>query len=305
MVPPGAWDTHLHIFEPEKFPYASSRHYTPSSATFEQCKQFKSSLAVENICIAHGLAYGSDCTSLLHYLECFGGKARGICVIDVEAVTDDLLNIYHVAGVRSARLDFFKHKAMHSVDNQISLIESMASRLVQWGNKGWSIQIQQPHIEFWGRLRVMASELPVPLVVDHFALIRGESMRNGDAESLKELLEYAELLGALRDGNVWIKLSAPYRCSNLGHTYDDLEDHVRAMIEANPDRVLWGSDWPHTQRHEARIGKDPGVIESFQDINNEAWIQSLGRWLSESQWQKMWVSNPQRLYEQKSEGIVE
>lgn len=296
VVPEGAWDTHLHIFEPEKFPYASGRHFTPASATVEQFKRFKSSLGVENICIAHGLAYGSDCTSLLHYLEHFGSRARGICVIDVEAVTDDLLDIYHAAGVRSARLDFFKHEAMHDVDKQISLIGSMASRLAQWGNKGWSIQIQQPHIEFWGRLRAKASELSVPLVVDHFALIPGESLQKGDGKPPQELHGYAELLGALRDGNTWIKLSAPYRCSNLGPTYDDLEDQVKSITKANPERVLWGSDWPHTQRHEARIGKDPDVVESFQDVDNKAWIQSLSHWLSEDQWQQMWVFNPRQLY---------
>lgn len=144
-LPPGAWDTHFHIFEPDRF--------TPAPATLEQFEQFKSSLRVEYICVTHGLSYGSDCTSLLHYLHYFQGRASGICVLDVETTTDDLLDTYHAAGVRSVRLDLFKHEAMHDMERQISLIEATAARLTQWGKGRWSIQIQQPHLEFWGRLR--------------------------------------------------------------------------------------------------------------------------------------------------------
>ena len=113
-VPPGAWDTHFHIFEP---------NFTPAPATLEEFEKFKSSLGVEYVCVAHGLSYGSNCTSLLHYLHYFQGRASGICVLDVETTSDDLLNTYNAAGVRSARLDFFKHKAMHDLERQVSLIE--------------------------------------------------------------------------------------------------------------------------------------------------------------------------------------
>ncbi|CAF9930218.1 MAG: hypothetical protein ALECFALPRED_004552 [Alectoria fallacina] len=296
-VPPGAWDTHFHIFEPDSFPYASDRHFTPAPATLEEFERFKTSLGVEYVCVTHGLSYGSDCTSLLHYLHYFQGGASGICVLDVETTTDDLLDTYHAAGVRSARLDFFKHEAMHDLDRQVALIESTAARLTRWGkSRRWSIQIQQPHLESWGRLRRLASTLAFPLVVDHLGLVPGKSIQRGGATPGNESEGFAELLGALRDGNLWIKLSAPYRCSDLKHTYDDLEGHVRSMTEANPERVLWGSDWPHTQRHSNRIGQDSGAVEYFQEVDNKAWIGSLGRWLSEDQWQRMWVSNPQQLY---------
>ena len=295
-IPPGAWDTHFHIFEPDRFPFASDRHFTPAPATLEEFEQFRTSLGVDYICVTHGLSYGSDCTSLLHYLDYFQGQARGICVLDVETTTDNLLDTYHAAGIRSVRLDFFKHAAMHDLERQISLIESTATRLAQWGKGRWSIQIQQPHLEFWGRLRKTASTLSFPLVVDHFGLVPGKSMQKGGTTLSNESEGFAELLGALRDGNLWIKLSAPYRCSDLKHTYDDLEEHVRSMTEANPERVLWGSDWPHTQRHDTRIGKDSGAVECFQQVDNKAWVQSLSRWLSEDQWQRMWVTNPQQLY---------
>jgi predicted TIM-barrel fold metal-dependent hydrolase len=166
-------------------------------ATVEQLQQFETSIAVEHVCVTHGLSYGDDCTSLLHYLDHFKGKARGICVLDIETVTDDLLNIYHTAGVRSVRLDLIRSEATCGLDKQIALIESTAKRLVRWGKGRWSIQIQQPHIEFWGRLKGKAAIFPVPLVVDHFALIEGQSMRKEDAMPPVESEGFAELLGAL------------------------------------------------------------------------------------------------------------
>jgi predicted TIM-barrel fold metal-dependent hydrolase len=69
---------------------------------------------------------------------------------------------------------------------------------------------------------------------------------------------------------VWIKFSTPYRCSNLGHTYADLETLVRRFVQTNPDRVVWGSDWPHTQRHKDRIEKNPEALEPFLEIDNKA-----------------------------------
>lgn len=297
LVPPGAWDTHLHIFEHDKFPFAPDRHFTPAPATLEQLKHFETSIGVDHVCIAHGFSYGHDCSSLLSYLERFQGKARGICVLDIETVTDDLLNTYHAAGIRSVRLNFFKNEVAHDLEKQISLIKATATRLVRWGKSRWSIQILQPHIEFWGRLREAVATLPVPLVVDHFALIEGHSMRKKCTKPSVESDGFAELLGALRDGNVWMKLSAPYRCSDLGQTYHDLESIVKSLVAANPDRVLWGSDWPHTQRHENRIGKRPHDIEQFMEIDNNTWIQSLSRWLSEDEWRRMWVDNPRQLYD--------
>ena len=127
IIPSGAWDTHFHIFEPDRCPYASDRHFTPAPAKLGEFQRFKRSLGVDYVCVTHGLSYGSDCTSLLNYLIYFRGQARGICVLDVETTTDDLLDTYHAAGVRSVRLDFFKHGAMHDLERQVSLIESTAT----------------------------------------------------------------------------------------------------------------------------------------------------------------------------------
>lgn len=235
-------------------------------------------------------------------------------MLDLVTVTDEILDLYHEAGVRSVRLDFFRHTAMHYFDVQAWLIDATAQRLVQWrGNAGnkWSIQIQQPHLEFWPGLCEVIRQCPVPVVVDHMALITGSSYRYGDATNIQDgsYLRESERRGletlcqALRDGNLWIKISAPYRCSNLGPRYEDLRWVVRRFVDSNPRRMLWGSDWPHTQRHEDRFGKSRGKEEAFLEIDDRAWVESLSTWLSEEEWRLMWVENPAVLYDYQASVI--
>lgn len=299
-VPAGAWDTHLHIFEPDKYQFSSERHFTPSAATLDQLIAFESSIGVDHVCIAHGLSFGPDCTSLLDYLKYFNGTARGICVLDIDTVTDETLDAYHNAGVRSVRTDFFRAKAMDNVNIQIDLIQRTAQRLAAWGRHTWSVQIQQPHLSYWHKLCAVAKSLPCPLVVDHLALIQGPSMAVSGTDSTKfsytDQDSLDQLLEALRHGNTWIKISGPYRCSDLFHTLDDLEELVKLIVAANRERMVWGSDWPHTQRHKDRVGRTSDQLESFLKIEDETWIRSLSRWMTEEEWRMMWVDNPSKLY---------
>jgi len=211
-------------------------------------------------------------------------------------VTDATLDEYHAAGIRSVRLDFFKHVAMNDLEKQVALIEATAARLAKWGQKGWSIQAQQPHLEYWPKLRQVALTLPMPLVIDHMGLLKGKSMQKSDV-SVVESSDFKQLLEALKDGNLWMKISAPYRNSYQDFAYEDLQEMVTAMVKANPKRVVWGSDWPHTQRHEDRKGKSQEEKEPFLKIDDEAWIKSLSTWLSPDEWQAMWVDNPRTLYD--------
>lgn len=297
-VPSDAWNTHLHIFEPDKYPFSGGRHFTPSPATLEQLESFERSLGIDHICIAHGLSFGADCTSLLDYLNHFAGSARGICVLDIENVSDETLDIYHEAGVRSVRVDFFKAKAMDSVDLQIDLIQRTAKRLKDWGRHIWSVQVQQPHLEYWHKLGPVAQKLPVPLVVDHLALIQAPSMQTTDIKPLNfaAMDGMSSLLTALRHGNTWMKISAPYRCSDLFHTFDDLEGLVRLLVFTNRNRVIWGSDWPHTQRHKDRIGRDVNEQENYLNVEDQTWLKRLSQWMSDEEWLSMWIKNPSTLY---------
>ncbi|KAI9927129.1 hypothetical protein ASPWEDRAFT_121611 [Aspergillus wentii DTO 134E9] len=312
-VPSGAWDTHHHIFEPDRFPFAEGRHFTPARASLEQLQKFEESIGVEHVCIAHGLSYGADCSSLLYYLGQFQGSARGICVLNLEKITDDELNRYHEMGIRSVRLDFFRFNAVHDVVAQVQLIERTGHRLAQWQQSNhsvsspWSIQIQQPHLEFWPELRKAVARCLVPVVVDHFALIPASSLRANDCTTNIQDASYLEkneqvglaaLRDALHDGNLWVKLSAPYRCSNRAESgYDDMRWLVRFFVEGNPKRMLWGSDWPHTQRHQDRKANGCMDEEHFLSIDDRGWIESMSRWMSVDEWEDMWVRNPATFYD--------
>lgn len=311
-MPPGAWDTHLHVFETSKFPLADGRHFTPAPATLQQLKAFEESIGVQCVCIAHGLSYGADCNSLLHFIAEWNKQsttavARGICVLDLETVTDDLLDAYHAAGVRSVRLDFFRHRAMQDVDKQADLILKTDERLSAWlgergrreqGGKVWSIQIQQPRLDFWPRLREVGASLKRPLVVDHLASLECASLReHGVPWTSEEEEGFSELLQALREGNTWMKISAPYRCSDDAPMFQELKPIVRRIVDANPRRVVWGSDWPHTQRHKDRVGRNPEDTEPFLKVDDGRWVESLSTWLSDDEWKALWVENPCDLYD--------
>ncbi|TDZ13494.1 2-pyrone-4,6-dicarbaxylate hydrolase [Colletotrichum spinosum] len=298
-VPAGSWDTHHHIFEPARFPFAPGRHFTPSVATLDELKAFEQSIGVSHVCIAHGLSYGADCTSLLYYLQQFQGGARGICVLDLETVTDDLLDKYHEAGVRSVRLDFFKAQAMNDVDKQVGLVEATARRLRQWheGGRGWSIQIQQPNMSHWKQLGASIERCGLPVVLDHIGLVKAASFAPVGSVPAREQDGWQDLLRALGGGNLWVKISAPYRCSRADPEFGDLKDVVQELVGTNSKRLVWGSDWPHTQRHEDRHVRSRDEQEPFLEIDNAAWIRSLSTWLSEEEWRDLWVSNPSTLYD--------
>lgn len=121
----------------------------------------------------------------------------------------------------------------------------------------------------------MATSSPYPLVVEHFALIETKTFAlrehdedGGERSAKREGFEH--FLSALRGGNVWAKSSAPYRCLKISPAYDDLQPIARALTSANSERMLWASDWPHTQRHAYREEKDTSEVEEFQIVDNDA-----------------------------------
>lgn len=146
----------------------------------------------------------------MYYLGRFNEQARGICVLAETRVSDGVLDEYHAAGVRSLRLDFFRAQAMNDLVKQIEPIEATAKRLLVWHTtgKGWSIQIQQPNLAFWKRLRPVAANLGVPLVVDHMALVKTASARPTNSFPGIETEGWQDLLASLGDGHLWIKISA-------------------------------------------------------------------------------------------------
>ncbi|KAL1870423.1 hypothetical protein Daus18300_005109 [Diaporthe australafricana] len=302
LFPNGGWDTHHHIFEPVKFPYAENRHLTPPAATKEQYNEFKARCGISNSVISHGMSYGDDCTSLKAFIPELGGLelTRGIGIIDPQITTDEELLQMHRAGIRGVRVNLYRYKAMEDVALQKVALREHASRISRL-NLPWSLTITTTRTDFWDELEPFIREEIVPagvgLITDHFGLLKASSMvapefRNDVAKQPG----FAAIMRLVTEGSLCVKLSAPYRISEDEPEYKDVESLVRAYVDANKERVLWGSDWPHTPRMKVRSHEQAMKETPFLEVDDLAWLRSLRNWLSNEEWDLMMVKNPERLF---------
>lgn len=248
LFPNGGWDTHHHIFEPAKFPYAENRHLTPPAATLGQFREFKARCGISNSVISHGMSYGDDCTSLKAFIPKLGGLevTRGISIIDPRVTTDEELLQMHRAGVRGVRVNLYNYKAMEDVALQKVALREHASRISKL-NLPWSLTLTTTRTEFWDELEpfIRAEIVPtgVGLVTDHFGLLKASSMAPPEFKNnLAQQPGFAAIMRLVVEGSLYVKLSAPYRVSEDGPEYKDVESLVRTYVDANKERVLWGSD---------------------------------------------------------------
>lgn len=251
----GSWDTHHHIFErtcyilffqsvltilaANTFSYSATRHLTPPPATIEKFKDFKAQNRICKSVLVHGLSYGHDCSSLtafLHQLD--PSVTRGVCVIN-RSTTDAEIAAFHACGIRGIRLDLYEEGAMRDLDKQTEMLKFYARRISSWG---WSMAFLQLAPENWEPLSFIISSLTVNVVVDHHALMKAQSMLP-DGIAVEHQPGMQAIIRLLKAGNFWVKLSAPYRCSEAGPDYYDMKEVVRCLVDANPRRVVWGSDW--------------------------------------------------------------
>lgn len=193
------------------------------------------------------------------------------------------------------RIDYHLHKAQHDMEEQIRCMKRYANRIAPFG---WGLQIYHPHPEYYDSLAPIIASLSVTMVVDHFGGLKTASLlefQGIDTSSFDVAKQpgLKALCNLLKERKLWIKLSAPYRCSE-DPTLQDMKPLVRALVDANPDRVLYGSDWPHTQPfHRRPKGLKGEDVEEFLDFDDKAWVNQLKTWLSDDEWNKLMVKNPQ------------
>ncbi|GAA6023031.1 hypothetical protein JCM10207_002049 [Rhodosporidiobolus poonsookiae] len=307
LFPPGSWDTHHHIFDLDKFPLADTRHFTPDSAPLSALCQFHRDLGIDHAGLSHGLSFGSDISSLEHYMEYFEGTARAYGVINLETVTDEELDRLAAKGICGIRIDFHLHHCQHDLEAQKKWLQAYTERVA---GHLTGVQVYSPHPEFWDELTPIVLNSPVPIVLDHFGGLRTRSFveylarQSNDPAALAAASSFdvlsqpglAAIKGLLQSGKLYLKFSAPYRVSE-DPTYEDMEPLVRDLVSANPSGILYGSDWPHTQPFHRRP-KDlkPEDTEHFVNFDDRAWVTKLKSWMSDEDWQKMMVDNPRRLY---------
>ncbi|GAB5101300.1 amidohydrolase family protein [Caballeronia sp. HLA56] len=281
-LPPHACDCHTHVFpDSPNYPYSSARKYTPPFASVAQLRATLHGLQIPRVVIVQPSVYGSDNAATLDAVAEIGQQhARAVVVIDDHA-TDAHLDALHEAGARGVRLNL-EMLAEHDPARCTTLIRHTASKL---SARGW-------HIQLYSRLGLIASladvlgELDVPVVLDHFA-------RANAADGVRQP-GFDVILELVRAGNAYVKLSAPYLCSNDAPRYDDLANIAKALIEANPARMLWASNWPHPNPAHAFTADRVSPPEQVDDAGV---LNLLAKWAPDTAVRRrILADNPASLY---------
>lgn len=206
--------------------------------------------------LTHGLSYGEDCTSLGTFVpELDSGKTKAIGVIDPHTITPEEAENMRAVGICGIRVNLYRYQAMHDVERQKTALRDHA-RVLQKHCPRWSMAFTHVHPEFWTELKPFIEQEMTPtgirLVTDHFALLKGSSMlsiedHGGDGVvDVTQQPGFQAITDLMRAGHLFVKVSAPYRVSNQALGYDDLKPLVRVLSDANPKKLLWGSDWMYS-----------------------------------------------------------
>ncbi len=271
VLPPGAVDAHCHIFGPgDVFPFAAERRYTPCNAPKEKLWALRDYLGFERNVIVQATCHGTDNRALLDALKSAAGRARGVASVQ-KTVTDEMLLVLHDAGVRAVRFNFVKrlvdalpHETLAEIAERISLL-------------GWHTVIYFESQDL-AQLYDFISSLPGTVVVDH--------MGRPDVGLPVDGAEFELFLKLLSDNhNLYSKVSCPERLSSLGPPrYLDVLPFAKTVIDAFPDRVLWGTDWPHPNM-KTHMPDDGKLVDIIPLIATTSTLQH-----------KLLVDNPMNLY---------
>ena len=267
-LPPGSTDCHAHVFgSPDRFPYASNRFFNPPPGIhLQQYNDMHRALGVSRGVVVHSGAHGTDNAVLLDALARSGGRLRGVALIH-ERMTDDELGRLAAAGVRGYRANLVSRLGI-----QLEEARRLAARVAKLG---WHAQFLLD-IESFPDLDRQLADFPIEVVIDHM----GRPNTGGGTHAPG----FQSLIRLLRSGRGWSKLSAPYRTSTQGLPYADIVPYARALVAAAPDRLVWGTDWPH-------VLVDPPVP------NTGDLTDLLTTWVPDEALRKrILVDNPARLY---------
>ena len=286
VLPPGSCDCHTHVFGPnDRYPLAENRQYTPGLATLEDMVRLHNQLGIERVVIVHPSPYGSDNSCTVDALLALGERGRGVVVID-EKTTDKELQVMHDAGARGIRINL-ETDGIHDPAFAKRQLLSAHERIK---DLGWHIQLYT-NLKVFASLEPVLDQLSVPVVLDHFCRAQAAM---GPAQA-----HFDTLLKRVRQGQVWVKLSAPHRISNQPDC-TDVAVMVDALINASPDRMLWGSDWPHPGAAPGQL-RQRDVVESFNPIDDGRALNRLVEWVRDHNiLKKILVDNPAKLYDFKA-----
>jgi len=281
-VPAGACDCHTHIHgDSEKFPFFAGRVYTPDPASPEEMSALHKALHIERVVIVTPSVYGSDNSATLFGIKARGAAARGVAVID-EKTSEADLDAMGQAGVRGIRLNL----ATSGVNDPNVGRARFQAAVERVKARGWHVQLFTS-LAMIPAIRDLVAASPVPVVFDHF----GGAL----AELGVDQPGFADLLALVKSGKAYVKISGAYRASKLAPDYPDAAPLARALIAANSNRIVWGTDWPHPDH--TPPGKKPTDVTPLLQIDDGRLLNQLPVWAPDAAIRKtILVDNPARLY---------
>jgi 2-pyrone-4,6-dicarboxylate lactonase len=229
-LPPGACDAHCHVFGPAaRFPYSENRRYTPPDAPIEKLAALHRHLGISRVILVQASAHGNDNRAMLDAIARDPVNYRGIAMVDGD-VSDAELARLHEGGVRGVRFNFVQHLGGAP---DLEVVSRMAQRIAPLG---WHLVL---HLDAEDLLtyRGFLDTLKLPFVIDHMGRVVAEHGLGQQSFGL--------LLDLMKNGYAWVKVSGAERISSTLGDYHDAAPFAAKLIEAAPDRVLWGTDWPH------------------------------------------------------------
>lgn len=267
-LPAGACDSHCHIFGPgDEFPYHPNRSYTPPDAGKEKLKALHDHLGIDRAVIVHASCHGPYMDATLDAIASSGDKYRGTSIVE-SSITDAELRRLHEGGIRAARFNFVKH--LESVPTPEELTR-MADRVKEMG---WHLVVHLDAVDIT-ELSPLLLGLSVPFVIDHMARVKA-------SEGLGQV-PFKTLLELMQHESAWVKICGGERVSSSEPPFHDAIPFAQALIAAAPDRVLWGTDWPHPN---VRIMPNDGeLVNLFGEYTSDPAVQK-----------KILIDNPDRLY---------
>jgi predicted TIM-barrel fold metal-dependent hydrolase len=272
--PPRACDTHAHVFGPaDKFPYAADRSYTPPDAPLEKYLRMLDTVGFDRGVLVQGSAHGSDNSAMLDAISRTPARLRGVAVADAIVPAAELRR-WHALGVRGLRFNhFFRGGQLHyrgGVPLEAARVHATVMKELGW------------HLQLWIDVKDLPDTIPIvqsiglPVVIDH--------MGRTDARAGIGAPGFRSLLRLLGDDGCWVKVSGPHRLSDNAPDYPEVRAFHKALVAENPERLVWGGDWPHP-RMEAEMPDVGHLYELFHD-----WTPD------EATRKRILVDNPTRLY---------
>jgi 2-pyrone-4,6-dicarboxylate lactonase len=267
--PPLACDAHCHIFGPGSvFPYAADRAYTPPDSGIDDFLRLQDRLGLSRAVFVQASCHGTDNSAMVDAIIRGAGRFSGVAMVD-ESFTDAALADLHAVGVRGTRFNFVAHLGgAPELDEYWRIVDRVAKL-------GWHIVLHFDAKDLPSYAGLLAS-MPTPYVIDHMARV--------DASAGLEQEPFQQLLELMADERCWVKISGAERLTAGGAPpYDDVTPYARALVEVAPQRILWGTDWPHPNvRH---MPDDGDLVDQLADFAPDEATRTT-----------ILVDNPARLY---------